>query len=283
MMKSVIKGTLVATVILAIALMTAVIKPQTASAALVSYNGDVTWETGNVTNGADQYLIQMEAGQVVVLTMLCTGADFDPYLEVQVATGTIASNDDGYAAPAAENPCGGSAVLSFTAPAAGSYEVNATSYDFASGVDYGTGTGTYQIVADGEFIAFGPNATDVPHFGTVQIQAGQAEAVFFAPGSTQAITGSDGAVISLPADSDSSGYDTYTVAGAALVDGELWIALWLGGPNYGWIPLDNTIQVSQLVFPQAILDQLADELDNQSVTDDDTNDGFFDNLLDVVQ
>jgi hypothetical protein len=265
MMKSTIKGTLIATVILAIALMAAVINPPSAEAALVSYTGDVAWGTGNVTNGSDQYLIQMEAGQTVVLTMLCTGANFDPYLEVQVATGTIAANDDGYAAPAPENPCGGSAVLSFTAPASGSYEVHATSYDFASGVDYGTGTGSYQIVADGDFIAFGPNATDVPHFGTVQIQAGQAESVFVGPGSTQAITGSDGAVISLPADADSSGYDTYTVAGAALVDGEVWIALWLGGPNYGWIPLDNTIQVSQLVFPTAITDML------DGVDDDDNS------------
>ncbi|MCQ3930837.1 MAG: hypothetical protein DPW16_10295 [Chloroflexi bacterium] len=238
---------LVATLIMVVAA-SVVFTPKGASAATVGYNGDLLWETGNTNNGYDSYALEMDAGQSVTLMMLCKVADFDPLIQVYQNGTLVASDDDGHPA-GADNPCSASAHLVFAAPVAGSFVVRATTADFVSGTDLGFGTGAYTLVAEGDFLSFGPTAENVPHLGLVMINWGQNQPAFVAPGSSQVIAGSNGADVILPADADSSGYDTYIVTGAASVDGEIWVSIWLGGAAYGWVPLEDVTAVTVLDLP----------------------------------
>lgn len=67
----------------------------------------------------------------------------------------------------------------------------------------------------------------------------------------------NGAELFLPNDADGNGFDTFVVTGLAAVDGEVWVALFLGGPNSVWVPLDG---VTPLAFlgEDAVLDEAVD-------------------------
>ncbi|MBI5931563.1 MAG: pre-peptidase C-terminal domain-containing protein [Chloroflexi bacterium] len=241
-------GMLVLSSLIIIAVALVVFTPKEASAATVTYHDSLLWETGNTNNGYDEYALDIEAGQTVQLVMLCNAADFNPLIQIYQDGTLVASDDNSYPA-GSENPCGNSALLNFTAPAAGGYVVRATTYDFVNGVDAGHGVGGYSLAANGTFLSLGPTANNVPHLGLVLIGWGQSQPAFVAAASSQVMTGSDGAEIRLPADADGSGYDTYIVTGAVNMNGVTWISIWLGGSAYGWVPLKNVTPVTTLDIP----------------------------------
>ncbi|MBZ0315038.1 MAG: hypothetical protein K8L91_01375 [Anaerolineae bacterium] len=47
----------------------------------------------------------------------------------------------------------------------------------------------------------------------------------------------DGSLLMLPHDADASGADTYLILDAEMVAGEVWVGVYLGGPQLGWLPL----------------------------------------------
>ncbi len=47
----------------------------------------------------------------------------------------------------------------------------------------------------------------------------------------------DGNALFLPADSDHNGYDTYRVMDLQTVDGVVWIGIYIGSDNWGWLPV----------------------------------------------
>lgn len=79
----------------------------------------------------------------------------------------------------------------------------------------------------------------VPSLGELELKAGQVQPAYVAPGRGEVIRTGDGAEVLLPYDADASGYDTFTIAGMAKIEGNVWVGLYLGGPNWGWIPLKN--------------------------------------------
>ncbi|MBZ0315969.1 MAG: hypothetical protein K8L91_06090 [Anaerolineae bacterium] len=225
--------------------------PHSAEAAYVSYTGSLTFtEDGDTTNAWDAYALTVKAGQSFEIGMICLEEEFDPYLEIYDSLGNLLLvNDDGYPT-SPEDVCDYSSLLSLTALVDGNFIVHATSYwaFYPPLPNGGWGTGGYKIYIDGDFVAFGPVANNVPNYGEVKLDTGQHQPAYVNPGGGEIIRGSNGADVWLPADADGSGYDTYVVTDAVEMDGEVWIAVWLGGENYGWLPLSGVTPTRQLAI-----------------------------------
>lgn len=112
-------------------------------------------------------------------------------------------------------------------------------------MDDGAGTNTkvnYIIIelvelAPGENVEIIEPGLSIINLGTVQIGAGTPTPIFDTPDGQPISDG--GAQIILPRDADGNGFDTYVVTETAIVDGQAWLALFVGGRNFGWVPLSS--------------------------------------------
>lgn len=99
------------------------------------------------------------------------------------------------------------------------------------------------------FIDNNPIVTDgginVPNRGMIMITAEQAQPAYTAPGGEVA-KASDGADIILPYDWDSNGFDTYVVTEATDVGGRVWLSIFLGSEDFGWVPEDTVTAMTSL-------------------------------------
>lgn len=77
----------------------------------------------------------------------------------------------------------------------------------------------------------------------MQIAAIQAQIVYDQPGG-EPIRNPDHSLLTLPQDSDGNGWDTFVVLDAQIYEGEVWLGVYLGGPELGWLP------ESSFVVPQ---------------------------------
>ncbi len=243
-MHRLVRITLTICIVFAAVLAVGLSKPHSAHAANASYHGTLSY----ATNQIDIYALVMKAGQTVNLYMICDADNMDPYLELYDALGNfIDYSDDDYPS-GADNPCDYSSWIIFTAPVDGNYVLNVTTYDAINGYsDRGFGTGGYTVIASGSFVAFGPTINNVPNLGLIKLDTGQAQPAYDAPAGG-VMRGSNGAEVWLPADADHSGYDTYVVTDAVEVDGEIWVAVWVGGEAYGWLPLAGVTPLTQLAI-----------------------------------
>lgn len=95
----------------------------------------------------------------------------------------------------------------------------------------------------------------VPNLGLVQIDTGNVQPVYDAPGGNAILVG--GAALLLPHDADGSGYDTYNVTGIFEVDEETWIGIFLGGMNFGYVRLADVTPLNCIgCAPQTSLSSL---------------------------
>ena len=85
--------------------------------------------------------------------------------------------------------------------------------------------------------------------GLVQIGEHQYQPAYGFAGSTDIARGLDGVDIYLPADFDGNGFDTYVVTSIQLVGDEYWLGLFLGGCDYGFVPLSGVTQLKELALP----------------------------------
>jgi hypothetical protein len=85
----------------------------------------------------------------------------------------------------------------------------------------------------------------VPHIGLVQISVGQSQPVYFAPDGGMIRDNEDNALM-VPSDADGNGFDTYVVTQMQEVNGEMWIGIFMGSGNWGWVPLDSVTPLSYL-------------------------------------
>ena len=84
----------------------------------------------------------------------------------------------------------------------------------------------------------------IPNEGLVQISAEQAQPVYYAPAEHPIQL--NGGELWLPADADGNGYDTYVVTEVRIVDGEVWVGIFLGSSLWGWVPLANVTPLSYI-------------------------------------
>jgi hypothetical protein len=77
----------------------------------------------------------------------------------------------------------------------------------------------------------------VPQIGMIQIDQFQTQPAYDAPDGS--IISDQNGTIYLPADADNSFADTYVVTGIETIDGRVWLSIFLGNQNYGWVPLDK--------------------------------------------
>ena len=107
----------------------------------------------------------------------------------------------------------------------------------------GTWTFTFGDDAGGDYLCF--NSFDltisteislaVPNLGLVQINAHESVLPYGAPGMEQQS-------FALPADYDGNGFDTYVVAAVTTYGDEYWLGLFVGGPDWLWVPY-SAVQV----------------------------------------
>ncbi len=81
------------------------------------------------------------------------------------------------------------------------------------------------------------NTGDFPNIGMVKISVEQAQPAYDSAGGS-IIRHNGGHELWLPHDYDSNGFDTYVVTETMMVDGRLWVGMWLGSQTYGWVPID---------------------------------------------
>ncbi len=68
------------------------------------------------------------------------------------------------------------------------------------------------------------------------LSAEQPQWVYDRPGGDP-LRNADNHLILLPHDADGSGYDTFMVLESQRYEGEVWVGVFLGGPQLGWLPL----------------------------------------------
>lgn len=85
----------------------------------------------------------------------------------------------------------------------------------------------------------------VPYLGLVLL--GGSQPAYDAPGGNPIVI--DGVTISLPADADGNGFDTYIVTDIDILNGEVWVGLFVGSLNWAWVPLDNAQVLTSLPIP----------------------------------
>ncbi len=86
---------------------------------------------------------------------------------------------------------------------------------------------------------------NVPHVGMIQIDQSQTQPAYDSPAGNivQTVDGTD---IYLPADYDNSFADTYVVTDTQVVDGRVWVSIFLGSENFVWVPLDQVTPLTYL-------------------------------------
>lgn len=80
---------------------------------------------------------------------------------------------------------------------------------------------------------------DFPVLGIFQLNA-------YSPVTPYAAPGQYPVNISLPADADGNGFDTYAVTAVTTVNGQYWVALWIGGKDYLWLPYSVVIPLTPI-------------------------------------
>lgn len=86
-------------------------------------------------------------------------------------------------------------------------------------------------------------AFDVPHQGLVKISVNQSQSVYDAPAGS-VIRNADGSELWLPNDADNNGSDTYIVTESIEVDGAVWLGIFLGNDQWGYVPLSGVTPIS---------------------------------------
>jgi hypothetical protein len=113
-------------------------------------------ELDGVTHPWDDYAIQMNAGDTVIITLQCIPySALDPAVAVLDSTQRmLAANDDGGMPVCAQ---ANSSYLEFTAPATGTYIVRATSYEvlFDNDPTDENANGYYLLTLSGDFMRLG--------------------------------------------------------------------------------------------------------------------------------
>lgn len=84
----------------------------------------------------------------------------------------------------------------------------------------------------------------VPQIGMIQIDQFQTQPAYDSPNGN--IIQDQNGVIHLPHDFDNSFADTYVVTATQTVDGRVWVSIFLGNENFGWVPLDQVTALSYL-------------------------------------
>ena len=79
----------------------------------------------------------------------------------------------------------------------------------------------------------------VPNLGLVQINGWQATHAYDSPGGEQL-------PFALPADADGNGFDTYVVTDVELYNGEYWLGLFIGGPDWAYVPYSAVQPLSEI-------------------------------------
>ncbi|RMG69667.1 MAG: hypothetical protein D6711_19015 [Chloroflexi bacterium] len=79
----------------------------------------------------------------------------------------------------------------------------------------------------------------IPNLGLILINSSNPVPALIAPNAQQAID-SIGNPITLPADADSNGFDTYVITGCEESNNTIWASIWLGGVNYGFVDLNDS-------------------------------------------
>lgn len=80
-----------------------------------------------ITNPWDDYVIELKAGTVIEINMICTDTVLDPMVQVLTEGGVVLAEDDDGGTDECEQ--GENAYLEFTAPASGRYIIRASSYE----------------------------------------------------------------------------------------------------------------------------------------------------------
>jgi hypothetical protein len=108
----------------------------------------------------------------------------------------------------------------------------------------------------------------VPNLGRVIISREQMQPLYMSPGG-QVIRDGDGNEVRLPQDLNQDGFDTYIVTEVRQVGGVIWLGLFVGADQWGWVPLagvtpDGPIQGMPALAPRDdelcgyLLEQAAD-------------------------
>jgi CSLREA domain-containing protein len=85
---------------------------------------------------------------------------------------------------------------------------------------------------------------NTPNLGLVIVHTTEAQPVYdSAGGGLVHIAGEE---LWIPNDADGSGYDTYMVTGYTIIGDEIWISIFLGNAQYGWIPLRLATPITAL-------------------------------------
>lgn len=142
--------------------------------------------------------------------------------------------------------------LPLTDVPAGSYTLTgAASWD---DVTITEDTGDTQTITKGDFTCPGADPSPapftglpVPNHGRVMIGAGQNQPAYSSPGGDIIVL--DSGPLLLPADSDGSGADTYTVADYVLIGDDWWVGLFIGSSSWVWVPLENVTPMDDLSMP----------------------------------
>lgn len=83
----------------------------------------------------------------------------------------------------------------------------------------------------------------VPNLGQILIDLSRTQVAYQEP------NGEPIAGIVLPSDFDGNGFDTYTITSIVVVDREYWLGLFIGSANWGWVRLDDVVQITDLNLP----------------------------------
>jgi hypothetical protein len=78
----------------------------------------------------------------------------------------------------------------------------------------------------------------VPNLGMVSISREQTQPLYMSPGG-QVIRDGDGNEIRLPQDVNQDGFDTYVVTEVRQVGSVIWLGLFVGANQWGWVPLSG--------------------------------------------
>lgn len=212
-----------------------------AASGMMSTNGGATW-TGIFPTFASYkaMLIRAEgrSGQNLNVVTQCNGDN----LEVNITTGDASFFIDGFGPglPVGFAPLG---VTTLPGPASWTF-MTVTENAGNNQVRFLPDITCPQVGGGGG----GGAGIGVPNLGLVQINAGQNQPAYDSPAGS-VITTAGGSQIILPQDYDGGGADTYVVTDVTVVEGQTWIALWLGSRNFVWVPLAHVTPLTSIPTP----------------------------------